>query len=261
MVTRIVSGLVGLIIFCIVMFTEKTVLSVGICLISLIGLWEIYHAFSYHKHRGVVPLGILSSVIFAFGDFLGGKLTFAFIFVVFLAGVVLMLTHHEKGDFTTKDAATLMFFTLAIPLIFSMLRYIRNMENGNILAWLPFIVSWLTDTFAYFTGRFFGKNKLCEKISPKKTVEGAIGGMAGAVIGCVVFGLIDKSLPIYFLIPFGMSGSVLSQMGDLFASCIKREYGIKDFGNIMPGHGGVLDRFDSLLLTIPYTYIFLMLFI
>ena len=173
-----------------------------------------------------------------------------------------MLSHHEKGDFTSKDAATLVFFTLAIPLIFSMLRYIRNMEKGNLLVWLPFIVSWLTDTFAYFSGRFFGKTKLCEKISPKKTVEGAIGGVIGAVAGCVVFGIVaDTALPMFFLVPFGMSGSVLSQMGDLFASCIKREYGIKDFGNIMPGHGGVLDRFDSLLLTIPYTYILLSLFV
>ena len=135
MLTRIMSAFVGLIIFCIVMFTEKTVLSVGICLISLIGLWEIYHTFSYHKHRVVVPLGLLSSVIFAFGDFFGGKLTFAFIFVVFLSGVVLMLTHQEKGDFTSKDAATLVFFTLAIPLIFSMLRYIREIEKGDMLVW------------------------------------------------------------------------------------------------------------------------------
>ena len=127
----------------------------------------------------------------------------------------------------------------------------------NVGIWLIFIIAWATDTFAYFTGYFLGKNKLCPTISPKKTVEGAIGGIIGSTVSCIVFSMYFIEANLIYVALLGSIGSVIAQMGDLFASKIKRYIGIKDFGNIMPGHGGILDRFDSIIFVAPIVYYFL----
>jgi len=133
------------------------------------------------------------------------------------------------------------------------------------LVWLIFIAAWGCDTGAYFVGRAIGKRKLAPVISPKKTVEGAIGGVVIAASLCVLYALILNHFEIwlfdshYYLwfAAFGAFGAVLGQAGDLSASAVKRKVGIKDYGNIMPGHGGVLDRFDSIIFVAPYTVLFL----
>ena len=191
------------------------------------------------------------------------ELVMAYILVVAILYALYMLLNHE--EFLSKDLFTALSVTLMIPFVFSTLGYIRLGAYGAYLVWLPFISAWLTDTFAYFGGFFFGKHKLCPKISPKKTVEGAISGIIGAVIGYIVYAGFLKniwgySVNILNFAVIALVTSILSQMGDLLASCIKREYGVKDFGNIMPGHGGVLDRFDSLILTAPCIYICLKIF-
>ena len=124
------------------------------------------------------------------------------------------------------------------------------------LIFFVFVGAWTTDTGAYLVGSALGKHKLIEKISPKKTIEGSIGGTLGAVVGFLLFGwAFSLALKVSFNIPYlvilSLTSSVLSQMGDLFASVIKREHGVKDFGNIMPGHGGVMDRFDSVVFIAP----------
>ncbi len=126
-------------------------------------------------------------------------------------------------------------------------------------AWLMLFVAvcvWATDTFAYFVGRGCGKHKLSPIISPAKTIEGAIGGLIGAVVVGVLFGLWIH-LPIFRAVGVGLIAGVVGQIGDLFESALKRELGIKDFGTVMPGHGGALDRFDSLLFVAPFAYLFL----
>lgn len=116
----------------------------------------------------------------------------------------------------------------------------------------------MTDTFAYFTGRFFGNHKLIPSISPKKTVEGAIGGIIGSIVGCVIFALLfpQSNVSLYLGVVIGLLGSLVAQIGDLVASAIKRNCYIKDFGKIIPGHGGILDRFDSILFVSPFIYFF-----
>jgi phosphatidate cytidylyltransferase len=111
----------------------------------------------------------------------------------------------------------------------------------------------MTDTFAYFSGYLFGKHKLIPNVSPKKTIEGSIGGILGSTICCLIFGYIFK-LDMALMIVMGIIGSIIAQIGDLFASSIKRYVGIKDYGNLIPGHGGVLDRFDSVILVAPFVY-------
>ena len=132
---------------------------------------------------------------------------------------------------------------------------LRYMENGVYLFLLPFIGAWVSDTFAYFTGRFLGRHKLAPIISPKKTIEGSIGGIVFAVGVFALYGVILSSrglIPNYLALCLaGLFVSILSQIGDLALSLVKREYGIKDYGKLFPGHGGVLDRFDSVIATAP----------
>ena len=132
---------------------------------------------------------------------------------------------------------------------------------GQYIYLLVFLAAWITDTFAYFTGFFFGKHKLCPNISPKKTVEGAVGGVVFCIISFLVYGIVVSGMfkiqPNYVgLAVVGLVMSVLAQVGDLLASVIKRTYGVKDYGRVFPGHGGVLDRFDSVLLLAPFLLVF-----
>jgi len=142
---------------------------------------------------------------------------------------------------------------------------IREMY-GLWYVWLIFIAAWGCDTGAYFVGRFFGKRKLAPKLSPKKTVAGAVGGVITAAVLCMVYFVILEHFgiwyyetgiePVMYMAWYGAIGAVLGQAGDLSASAVKRVVGIKDYGNIMPGHGGVLDRFDSVIFVAPFAFIF-----
>jgi phosphatidate cytidylyltransferase len=137
------------------------------------------------------------------------------------------------------------------------------MEKGNLFVWLILIGGWVTDTMAYFSGRILGRNKLIPDNSPKKTVEGAIGGIIGCTLILFLYGVLVinqyggvKISPLHYIL-LGFILSISAQLGDLLASSIKRAAKIKDFGTIMPGHGGVIDRFDSILLVAPIVYFYL----
>ena len=119
---------------------------------------------------------------------------------------------------------------------------------------LVFISSWVCDTCAYFTGKTFGRHKLAPVLSPKKSIEGSVGGVLGSALVGVLYGYLFGFMPGYMALLCGIAGAI-SQFGDLFASAIKREHGIKDYGNLIPGHGGIMDRFDSVIITAPIIYI------
>ena len=131
----------------------------------------------------------------------------------------------------------------------------------RLLVWLVIFSAFGSDIFAYFTGFLLGRHKLCPAISPKKTVEGAIGGVLGSVLICGIFGwVVIPGIAVHCLI-IGALGAVFSQLGDLTASIFKRKMGIKDYGNLIPGHGGVMDRIDSILFTAPLVYYYTVLVI
>lgn len=264
MVTRLISAGIGLVVMALVMFTDQIVLTIAISIISSIAVWEALRAYDYKKYKVFIVVGVIVSVVMAWADYFPGEIVFVMIFAIIVEYVALMLKKHKEIE--TKDLFTVMFLTLIVPLIFSTLGYIRRMEHGVYLVWLPFVSAWLTDSFAYFGGKFLGRHQLCPDISPKKTVEGAIIGVMGAVLGYIVYAVMlnkiwEFEFNIIAFVVLAVVTSVLSQMGDLFASCMKRENDVKDFGNLMPGHGGVLDRFDSLMLTTPCIFIFLKIFI
>jgi phosphatidate cytidylyltransferase len=160
-----------------------------------------------------------------------------------------------KTKYNFVDIALTIFGFLYVAVFFSFIVFINNKNFGEYLVWIIFICSWGCDTFAYYSGRFFGKggkHKLCPKISPNKTIEGSIGGLIGSAVGSTVFGYVISQygvpIPLYHYFIMGIVCGVFGQFGDLIASSIKRFVGAKDYSNLIPGHGGILDRFDSILL-------------
>ncbi len=146
------------------------------------------------------------------------------------------------------------FGLLYVPFLISFLYLLRIRNNGIIEVLFVVISSWICDTFAYFTGMLLGRHKLSPLLSPKKSVEGAVGGAVfSALFGGALAFIMHYNIPLCALVTF--TGAVISQCGDLFASGIKREKGIKDYGKLIPGHGGILDRFDSIIITAPVIYI------
>lgn len=185
---------------------------------------------------------------------------------------MLMLTDFKNTKF--EEVASVIIASTFVPWAFSTLIFLNDMsetypekfDRHYDLFFILFglFAAWLTDTFAYFSGRLLGKHKMCPEISPKKTVEGAIGGVLGGVLSCVIlFIIFDKfyftvhTLGIVWVIVVSAILSVVGMCGDLTASVVKRNFGVKDFGNILPGHGGVMDRFDSGLFVLSMLYVFI----
>lgn len=253
---RLASAAVGLVLFLIIIFMDKMVLDIAIGLLIFFILFEIYRAFNYGWTftilgcvGSMIIIGVLSldSV-----DYFVGALV---IYVVFL--VLFAVLGHKRLRFS--DIAVMMFATVYVSCFMMYVSRTRYLDDGLYYVFLIFILAWLDDTGAYFTGKMFGRHKLVPDISPKKTVEGAIGGVLLAVAGCLVFGIVmqygfDRQVNYAVLAVIGIIGSVLGQIGDIAASLMKRQCGVKDFGSIMPGHGGLLDRFDSVILIAPFVY-------
>lgn len=189
------------------------------------------------------------------------------ILLVFTVGVVSILCIYifTFPKYNNNQVANSVFGLIYTAFMMSFIYYTRELPNGHFLVWLIFITSWVSDTCAYAVGSLLGKHKMTPNLSPKKSIEGGIGGIAGTVIACILFGLyfikhfdLDYRLLISFGI-IGLVGSTISMCGDLVASAVKRNNDVKDYGKIIPGHGGILDRFDSVLFTAPMVYFLIVL--
>lgn len=216
--------------------------------LSMIGLHEFYNALRKKEFNPISIFGYGLVLLFYLLDNNLDSMTYIIIFATFLLLIVPVI----NLKYTFVDVAITLLGFLYVGVLFSFLYLVNIKEAGNFLVWLIFIGSWMTDTTAYYAGRFFGKHKLCPKVSPKKTIEGSIGGIIGATAFSGIFGFIIFNngitiMPIYDYFIIGALCGVFSQFGDLVASSIKRYVGIKDYSNLIPGHGGILDRFDSIL--------------
>lgn len=258
MKTRIMAGL-ALVPLLLLLVLRGLPLYIGEFVIIVIAINEFYKAFKVKEINPIFSIGY----IFAFYLFLKNYLsldmnyTYVVMFFLFVCSIIPMLQCKKN----IMDIIVTFFgiFYVEILLDFIVLT-INNFQDGYKLVWLIFIIAFMTDTFAYFTGYLFGKHKLIPNVSPKKTIEGSIGGILGSTIICLIFGYIFK-LDIALMLVLGSIGSVIAQIGDLFASSIKRYVGIKDYGDLIPGHGGVLDRFDSVILVAPFVYSIITFFI
>lgn len=161
-----------------------------------------------------------------------------------------------------QDICAVLMGGIAIPAALTCLLRLRLMPYGGGLVLIPLVAAFCSDSMALFAGMLFGKHKLAPMVSPKKTVEGAIGGLVGGMVGMVLFRIIfacctGRQLDLAWCLVIGLFGAAMGQLGDLSFSVIKREYGIKDYGRLLPGHGGVLDRFDSVIFAAPVIWLIL----
>ena len=259
MKTRIFSGIIGAIILVAVLLSGKIVFNIGAGIVSLIAIYELLKACGLQDKKLLIGAGLVANIAFTLTLITGVNPLYTvciFIGVLF----VLLMTNREK--FMYEDICKAMFSTLYVSIFMGHLILIRALENGVYLVWIVIIGAFFTDIFAYFGGSFFGKHKLCPKLSPKKTVEGAVSGILGSIFGMIAYGYVLKTAfsftPDFIaLTVVALITSVVSQLGDLSASSIKRQYGIKDYGNLMPGHGGAMDRFDSIMFAAPFVYFIL----
>ena len=230
----------------------------GFCfLISIIGLYEFYKVFKIEKSIGVIGyvLAIIYYLALLFYEGSVNGTLFMAVMLMMAAGVYVL----QYPKFNTEQVFASILGLLYLPMMLSYVYQIRISEDGLYSLWLIFICSWGCDTCAYCVGMLFGKHKLAPILSPKKSIEGAVGGVVGAAILGAIYGAVVNNLMVmenaqlYFAIICAV-GAVISQFGDLIASGIKRQHGIKDYGKLIPGHGGVLDRFDSVIFTAPLIY-------
>lgn len=247
---RILSGIIGLVLLIVVISKGGYFLSLSVYLISLIGLREFYKAIERNKFNPICELGY----IWTTGLFINSLYTFNYleILLTLITIILLVLTVIQK-NITIEDVSMTILGMIYIPFF---LFYVVRLD-GSVYTWLIFIIAFGTDTFAYIAGNLFGKKKLCPEISPNKTIAGAIGGIIGSIILTIIFSIYFQPYNIVKMIILSIICSILSQLGDLTASKIKRATGIKDYGFIMPGHGGVLDRFDSIIFTAPVVYYYI----
>ena len=259
MLTRIWSALIGVALLVVVLWAADPLLNYALVAVILIALFEIYRSFGFIK-MARLPLAVIGfslAIALCFGDFTNYKYILFLLCAYIILMFVLAVCYHKSIKFS--DIAILLFSTLYITMPLLHIRMIHENANGIFLIYTVFIGAFVSDTGAYFCGRFLGKHKLMPEISPNKTIEGSIGGIVFTLIGFLVFGLI-LSRGFHFNVNFinamivAVLASAAAQMGDLSASMIKREYNIKDYGTIMPGHGGMLDRIDSVIFVAPVVY-------
>ena len=259
MLKRILTGIVA---FCFVLvpvlfFADTVVLPIAVSVFTLIATYEVVHCVGLHKNLWVsIPLYLVSAALplgvrmMTLVSVLALPLILCVLLLYLLAAAVFS---HGKADIGDVSTAFMLWLYTLIGFLGLIMTH-DHIHGGEYLYLLAFIGAWVTDTFAYFTGMLLGKHKLIPDVSPKKTVEGAVGGVVFCTLSFVGFALLynhfwsdGKLLPLWLMAIVGFLVSIVSQVGDLSLSLLKRKYGIKDFGKIFPGHGGVLDRFDSVL--------------
>lgn len=263
--TRLISGILLLAFTFVTMFFGGQLLLVTLFMISLLGLYELYKVMKF-EDTPLACVGYLGAFAWYLNidtkpnAILDIKVPELMIFsIVVVAALLVFVVKYPK--YSANQLFSTIFGIFYIPVMISFIFKTREtIAFGQWLAWMVYVSSWGSDTCAYVVGRLFGKHKLAPDLSPKKSVEGSIGGIIGSALIGVIFGLImsnftgkSENLIIIFAVIGGL-GSIISQIGDLAASGIKRNYDIKDYGHLIPGHGGILDRYDSIIITAPIVY-------
>lgn len=271
MLARVLFGAVGFVFVLLALFVfPPAVLEIALALLCALATYELLGSTKLVKNHGIVLLSVVVSLLcglnqagFMLKSPLHGWIGLALVIVLLLGSFAELLRHHDRVG--ASEVLCAFFGALILPQLLLSLTRIFQMENGALLVLMPLLAAWGSDTFALFAGMLFGKHKLAPVISPKKTVEGGIGGVFGGVACLLVFTLLVNhfaglSLSYAAAGLLGAAGSVIGQVGDLSFSIIKRQTGIKDYGSIFPGHGGVLDRFDSVIFVAPVVEAVLLLF-
>lgn len=269
---RILTAAIGIPIAIYIINYGAWLFAAAVIVLALIAWHEFYNMMQVKAIKVHYGIGLMG-VILALGcAWLGNAQELVMIILlVVLAAIAKSVVSHAKFGMT--DAAFTVLGTLYISLPFAhllLLRFANQHEYiqtalgalsvGAAYLWLAFIGTWTSDTLAYFVGSAIGRHKLCPAISPGKTYEGAIGGLIGSIAGVMVMGWVSGLSPLHTLL-IGLLVGIAAPLGDLAESALKRFAGVKDSGNILPGHGGVLDRFDAIMFAVPVVYYYIRSFI
>lgn len=252
--TRLKSGIVLMAITIALLVYGGYPLFFVITGISLIGLFELYRTVGMEKTLPAV-VGYISSIVIDI-LILDNYHEHLLMWLIFTLMVLMACYVIAFPKFDSNQMVMLFFGLIYVTVMLSFVFKVRFVKDGILLVWLIFIGAWGSDTCAYCVGKLIGKHKMPSKLSPNKTIEGCVGGIIGAALLGFIFAVIFfKDKNIWWELPIiGAASSVISQIGDLTASAIKRNHDIKDYGKLIPGHGGILDRFDSIIFTAPIVY-------
>ncbi len=260
---RVLTGIIGSALLLVVLFLLPAwCLNVFISLLAALAIYEVLHVTHALDHKGLLAASIAFALVAPFLLMWNRPIIVVFAIVVYAIALALIQLHgHET--LPVERTGFVFCMTLLVPMALSCIAYLRaDVLYGRFYVLLVLVLSWMCDIGAYFIGTFFGRHKLCPKVSPKKTVEGFVGGIVVAIGSALLaawiyqyFWLEGVTMGYLRVALLGVVCVPLSVLGDLFASIIKRQNGKKDYGNLFPGHGGVMDRFDSLIFVAPVMYL------
>ena len=252
--TRLISGIVLVIIALATIISGSWILFFTLLAVSLIGMRELYKVMKVSdEHVTVLELvGYLGAVLYYIAmkaDF-GNYGTMAIIISMIL---ILFVYVFGYPKYHAEQVMAAFFGVIYVAVMLSFIYLTRSLPDGKFLVWLIFLCSWGCDTCAYCVGMLIGKHKMAPVLSPKKSIEGAVGGVAGAALLGVIYAAATQGKMAEYALICAV-GALISMVGDLAASAIKSNQNIKDYGKLIPGHGGILDRFDSVIITAPVIY-------
>ena len=253
--TRLISGIILVLVALLTICSGDLILLLTLLGISMIGMQELYKVMGVRKDTfNLLECAGYAGIVLFYGALyfkapVSGEL-------LILAALILMMFVYvfTYPKYEANQIMSALFGLVYVGVMLSFIYQTRMIEGeGKYLVWLIFICSWGCDTCAYCVGMLFGKHKMAPVLSPKKSVEGAVGGVVGAILLGIIYAAATKGGMVEYAIICGV-GALISMVGDLAASAIKRNQGIKDYGKLIPGHGGILDRFDSVIFTAPIIY-------
>lgn len=263
--TRLLSGIILVVLALVLIITGGTVLLGALLVISLIGMYELYRILQIEK-TALGAMGYLAAVLF-YADLWHSVWQDSMVFAMGTLILLMFVYVFSYPRFRTEQALMAFFGIFYVAVMLSCVYQARMLERGAYIVWLIVLCSWGSDTCAYCVGVLFGRHKMSPRLSPKKSIEGAVGGVAGSMLLTLLYVWVFRApmqadmRDMLLLAVISGVGALISMVGDLAASAIKRNYDIKDYGTLIPGHGGILDRFDSVIFTAPIVYYLALFFV
>lgn len=252
--TRLISGIMLVLIALLTIISGNMVLWMTLLCVSAIGMQELYRAMKVHeKNFGMLEIAGYAGLVLYYSSILLNFERYGMLTVILTLILLMFVYVFTYPRYHAEQIMAAYFGFVYVGVMLSFIYLTRNLSGGKFIVWLIFLCSWGCDTCAYCVGMLIGKHKMAPVLSPKKSVEGAIGGVAGAALLGGIYAAVTHGEIVEYAVICAV-GALISMVGDLAASAIKRNQEIKDYGTLIPGHGGILDRFDSVIFTAPVIY-------
>ena len=265
MKTRILAGAALLCtLLALLLWAPGWLVTVVVGIMAAVGSYELLYRTGLQKNARLNVYSAVMAFLVSLWSGFGCSYAWALVGILLYYALLFGEMMASKLRLQFKDAMVCMLSGVIMPFLLTALVRILCMEHGRILVYIPFVMAFLSDTGAYFVGVTCGKHKMAPVISPKKSWEGFFGGIAAAILGMVAYALLldhgfGQEVNYWAAVLYGLVGALAGVFGDLTLSVVKRQVGLKDYGNLIPGHGGILDRFDSVMVTAPLTEALLLL--